>query len=253
MITQGMIENYLDGEMDDQEKKSFEKKLGDDAELRKELLLHADINESISDDKKELLRQKLRNIIDGCINNESNSRHKQPLTTRIFLSRSILIAASVLFIFSIGSILFILNTKKYTPNEVFEYYYQPYNPDVVTRSSKEISAVNPALSAYLNGKYDQAADQFKDILVANPDDSMALFYSGIAFIETGEYPRAIDHLRDILNREYYPYYYHAQWYLGMTYLKIEETDKAIDLFHRITEQNKYYAEQAENILTKLER
>lgn len=253
MITQGMIEKYLDGEMEDQEKKAFEKKLGEDAELRKELLLHADINESISDDKKELLRQKLRNIIDGRIHDKPNSRHNQSLTTRIFLSRSVLIAASVLFIFSIGSILFILNTKKYTPNEVFDYYYQPYNPDVVTRSSKDINAINPALNAYLNGEYDKAADQFKDILVANPDDSMALFYAGIAFMETGEYPKAINHFRYILYNEYYPYYYHAQWYLGMTYLKLEETDKAIDVFHQVTEQNKYYAEQAKNILTKLVR
>jgi tetratricopeptide (TPR) repeat protein len=246
-----MIEKYLDGNMDEKEKITFEEKLRNDDQLRKDVMFHAEVNESISDIDKDRLRQKIRKIIEGDTVNQFSATANRQKTTRLFLSRSILIAASLLFLFSIGSILFILNTKTYTPNEIFEYYYQPYTPDVVTRSSGVDDMLNPALDVYLKGEYENATERFNDLLTANPDDSMALFYAAIAYIETGEYQKAIDHFKYIINNEYYPYFYHAQWYLGLTYLKLEETDKALHQFNTIIDQNKYYADRASDVLSRL--
>ncbi|MBN1158357.1 MAG: hypothetical protein JXA61_03165 [Bacteroidales bacterium] len=57
-----MIEDYLDGLLSKQEKKEFEKKLGEDKELADLLKFHAEVNESIRDHELHDLRRKLKEL-----------------------------------------------------------------------------------------------------------------------------------------------------------------------------------------------
>ena len=59
-----MIEEYLDGTLSKEEREKLEDQLGKDKELADLLRMHADVNESISDNDLFALRKKIKRIGD---------------------------------------------------------------------------------------------------------------------------------------------------------------------------------------------
>jgi tetratricopeptide (TPR) repeat protein len=101
--------------------------------------------------------------------------------------------------------------------------------------------------------YATASDLFKKIL--NKDDSniAVWFYYGIANIETQNYDNSINAFTTIIKQNDNLYIEHAEWYLGLCYLKNNQKDKALDQFVAIASNpENFHHQEAKNILEKLQ-
>jgi len=250
MITTGTIEKYLDGKMSSQEEAKFLEQVKNDPNLKEALCLQAEINESIADNQKEDLRHLIRDVMQENsrkIKWQPNNNQKR----RRLYTKTALIAASVLFLISLGGILYLLESKKYSASELYVVYYQPYKPSLTTRDVQINKVDSPALNAYLEGNYALSANLFSEILQDDPENGWAMFYGGLSYLETNQEHQAIANFESIVNSNFYPYYYHAQWYLGMAYLKSGQISDAVETFKNIKQNNKYYSTKAEQLLSKL--
>jgi tetratricopeptide (TPR) repeat protein len=79
------------------------------------------------------------------------------------------------------------------------------------------------------------------------------FYYGISNIETKNYDNSIKAFTTIINQNDNLYIEHAEWYLGLCYLKNNQKDKAIDQFVVVASNpDNFHRQEAKNILEKLQ-
>lgn len=86
--------------------------------------------------------------------------------------------------------------------------------------------------------------RFEVILATYPDDINALFYSGFAYYNLGDFDRSISFFSSAIKSEIANFDEEAMWYLGLSYEKKGDTAKAKNIFLSITKSNSYYSEQA---------
>jgi len=70
-------------------------------------------------------------------------------------------------------------------------------------------------------------------------------------MQTGKYHEAASSFLYIIKQPDNELIYQSEWYLGLCYLKTNETDKAFTQFKKITRSNSIYKEKAEDILKKI--
>lgn len=251
-----LIENYLDGTLKGERLKEFEKQLKIDDELRESIILHKEVNESIELEDVTNFRRKLNNIYTlfrKWENAGSSVIQTQRAKTGFFIRHRTLVAASVAFLIVAGALLmYVLNPKTYTSDELFSIYYQPYEPDIRIRSdSDKVSELEGAVLLYDQNNYQPAYEKFNFIIEQDYDNYLAKYYLGLTCIGMEEFDTAIPLFEDLLENWQSSYVYHAEWYLALCYLKQDDKENAVLLLSRITRTNKYYRERAGKILKEL--
>ena len=94
---------------------------------------------------------------------------------------------------------------------------------------------------------------FKSILDKDNSNIAVWFYYGIANIETQNYDNSIKAFNTIINQNDNLYIEHAEWYLGLCYLKNNQKDKAVDQFVVVASNpDNFHRQEAKNILDKLQ-
>lgn len=240
------IESYLSREMGQEEIKGFELELKLNTQLSKEFNLSVEIDEMINEDEDILsFRKQLQEI----------HERKSASATRIFSLRQFnkrwyIAAASITLLIMISGILYLIIPKDYSNERLFSMYYNTETVLNVSRSAD--NQLLDALIKYQQKEFSEAARLFEAILREDEKNIVIRFYSGIAYIETQYYNDAIVAFKKILEGEDNLYTEHASWFLGLTYLRINETEKAISAFDNILrDPGNYYHAQAVDIFTKL--
>jgi tetratricopeptide (TPR) repeat protein len=94
---------------------------------------------------------------------------------------------------------------------------------------------------------------FKSILDKDNSNIAVWFYYGISNIETHNYNDAIKAFNTIIKQNDNLYIEHAEWYLGLCYLKNNQKDKAMDQFAVVASNpDNFHQQEAKNILEKLQ-
>jgi len=242
------IENYLDGQLNENENLDFEKDLMDDLDLEMELNLHNEINEAIMEDDIMDLRSKLE-AIDIPTTHEEKRKIK-------FLSKWRVAAASMTLLIGLASVYFMLGNKKYSNEELFLSYYKPYSIVINTRSSSATDnsdkVLEQALQSYESKNYRAALSLFRTILDKDSTNLTGNFYSGVSNIQIQEYPQANKNFTRVLDHKNNLFIEQSEWYLGFCYLMTNEREKAKEVFTAIAKGNSFYKSKAKEILTKLE-
>jgi hypothetical protein len=238
-----IIENYLEGKLDQAERLEFEEMLTHDKNFHEEIKLHKEVNEAIKDDELFLFREKLSKVV--------NDNIKKTLiltaSSRKFIKFPV--AASIIFliVFSLWQIL-----SFDSPKELYSNYYEPYQPDISTRSvNTSNDKIQLSSILYQDGDYNKSFDILRSYLEKNPENQIASFYYSLNAIELNKYDVAISGLKKIEKDAATPIALHARWYLAMTYLKTNNTAEARFYLLRLVEDENYYTEKARKILKKL--
>lgn len=243
---QEQLEKYLKGDMIGDELKQFEAILISNTDLLRELALEQELDLVLADSdvldlkmKLNAIRQAKRKVIslppvfDGM---KSNMRYVAAAA-----SMGLLITAGVLT----------LSPRAYTAEKLFKMYYQPDKALVVNRSGN-VNIVE-ALLKFQEKDFVSASNMFEEILVTESDNIALRFYSGISFIETEKYDKAIDAFNFIIKDNDNLYIEHAEWYLALCYLKKDQPEEARKQLLRIAnEENGFYRTDAQKILEKLD-
>ncbi len=276
------IDNYLDGELQGKELRQFEneliinsklaeavdkyRKLSDFARQQHAKMMsgtgknyrieNLEINEIIDTyqlkngeeepENVKILRNKLENAYRSYIRN--TRKHGLMKMNKIWLA-----AAAIGLLIIVTSIVYYLQNKVYSNERLYSMYYEPYHKNIFTRIGPDEpeGVFKQAIKKYAEADYENALDLFKRVPMTDDYILPTYFYSGISLMQTGQYHEAATSFQYITKHQNNELVSQSEWYLGLCYLKTNETDKVFSQFEKIAGSNSIYKEKASFILRKL--
>lgn len=131
--------------------------------------------------------------------------------------------------------------------KLFSTYYQPL--DVETWESLPIDPpIEKGVTAYKNGKYEEAQTLFEQMLASNSSPDV-LFFLGLCHLALDRPEKAIPILDRIPDES--PLAGDAAWYMALGYLKLNKLQEAIIHLHIASEDNSEISDRAKEILAKI--
>ncbi len=250
MKTTVIIEKYLNDELKPEELNSFEDSLKNDIELKRLVMLHSEVNKSILESDIHHFRNLLRDIYAKFSKTEKFTLNDND-SGKGLSWRRISIAAFLIIIVGLGSTYF-FEHRLSSPEELYSRFYSPYQTDVSIRSAGQSqNGLTLAIQLYQKKDYNTAFEILGNLLNNNKNNPAIRFYYGITAMELNRYETAIYQMNELVNNNQQPFAIHAEWYLGLCYLKLNDETKARDYFKKIYENNGYYSSRAHDILKKL--
>lgn len=259
-----LIDKYLKNELSEEELLQFEGKIIEDESFGQ--LLH-EMNMLVEGIKtsasKTTLDEKLGKLAayaeEGDENQHNTNIQAKNTDTRLigissyFRKYRLPIAAVItLLITSIFTLINIGNGPDET--DLFEKHFSAYEymgPHANTRGEKE-TVTDQALAVYYYERkdYQESNDYFEKVLIEDPDNVTALFYSGNALLAMGEHPEASERFRKVisLNRGLDV---QAKWYLALCLFRSGDTSSMKPLLKEIAESNTTYSQRANELLKAL--
>jgi len=239
------IEQYLANEMAPSERSAFEKELRSNPELAAELKLSQNIDSALLRDDIIDLRRKLIAAI-----NASRIVKEEVPVVKMYARKWWYAAASLVALFAVAATLFMQTNRAVSTDSLFTEYYNSENIVDQTRGDQNIVE---AVIKFQQKDFATASVLFKSILDADNTNIAVWFYYGISNIETKNYDNSIKAFNTIIKQNDNLYIEHAEWYLGLCYLKNNQKDKAIDQFVVVASNpDNFHRQEAKNILEKLQ-
>jgi TolA-binding protein len=253
------IERFLSGAMSQDEMAEFEKRKSADKELEKDILLYQQANELI----RAGARKRMKQHLDDLGRKEfANTMVETYMRYNLLKKYWYAIAASILLLIGLSYFAYqTMQSNRSIPTlaQVFDAYYEVPKTDLIisrgNNAEETLSfAWNSALRKYDEGSY---ADAVKDFKAALSDSgfaykSAANFYLGNCYLQMNIPDSAVSCFGLVspassLSQD-------AGWYLGLSYLKAGNKQKAAEVFENITNSKKHFKkEQAEDIIKLVDR
>ncbi|TMM30484.1 hypothetical protein FDT66_06890 [Polaribacter aestuariivivens] len=168
-----------------------------------------------------------------------------------FFSKKWLIAASVLFLVSLSSLLFLPSEK--SADELFASYFEPYTNVIapISRSYKNKSTLEIAFKNYENKKYAEALEGLEGSITKENKTALHL-YIAVTNLELENTNKAIAILEKNL-KDTNTWKDKYLWYLSLAYLKEKKTEKAIKTLKTLSKEvNNFKKLETLSLLKKLE-
>ena len=239
------IEHYLANEMAPSERTAFKKELSSNSELAEELKLSQTIDSALMRDDIIELRLKLI----AAINAGRVVKEEVPVV-HMYTRKWWYAAASMLVLCAVAATLYLQSPRNISNDSLFTQYYNSENIIDQTRGDQNIVE---AVIKFQQKDFRTASVLFKSILDKDNNNIAVWFYYGISNIETKNYDNSIKAFNTIIKQNDNLYIEHAEWYLGLCYLKNNQKDKAIDQFVVVASNpDNFHRQEAKNILDKLQ-
>ena len=237
-----LIEQFLDGELRSKGIQMFLQQKEKDMEFAEEYFIRMEINDAIQD--KEFIE--FKSILDD---KRERFAKKSPYLNarREVLKGWHLAAASFSLVVVAGGLWYILSNKPASTDKLVSKYYKPAHPMMQMRSAKMNTeeSMKEAFSLYRENKFESALIYFNTI----GNQITAKFYSGICYIELGEYDKAVKSFSYIVEDNDNLFVEQSEWYVGIIHLMNNKNDEAIAQFKRISTSDSFYADKAKDILS----
>lgn len=234
MENDALLHKYFEQQLSDEEKVLFDSLLQNDAEFAKEVAYQKNVKKAITLNEREVLKQKLKSY-----------EAKQKFRSVYWFS------AAVVILFLGGLTWFQLQPS--SPEKLYQEYYHSY-PNVVAptvRGDNERNLKSDAFYEYDSGNYEKSLVLFSKIY-ADEGVDYALFYKAMSLMELKRYEEAIasfEQFKTADNNAFSPF---VKWYKALSYLKINEKEKAIELLNELAGKENPQQQTAKKLLTELE-
>jgi len=133
--------------------------------------------------------------------------------------------------------------------QLFEQYYQLDEVYMNTRSGGAASTdlLEQGLLLFEKDQFQESINYFEQI----PTSITAVYYSGVAHMEIGEYEVAKYKFNQVIDNYVNVFYDQALWYKGLCLLKQGQNKEALSIFTTIAKSNSYYKNKAKDLVNKL--
>jgi len=238
------IERYNTGEMNEAEKTWFEKELGSNADLRKEVELRKRTDKMLKNQAVLQLRNKLE-AIEGA---RSASKPVKNTSKRVTFRYAAIFTGLIM----IGSLL-ILSRKPLTSDDIFSKFYTSYEVNAPQRSLQAVANTDysKAIEYYNVHDYRNAAMYFSKVIENDPHSIESTMLYGVSNFEERNYPEAEKSFNKVRMSDSSLYVEDAEWFLGLCYLKTNENARAVDQFTAIKNSESIYRKSARKILRNI--
>ncbi len=241
------IEDFLFQRLPPHEQEAFAQRMAVDAELAREVRLHAEAINGIRMASRKMLKQQLREVEERIAAKEATARLR---TGRLFPGWIWQAAATVVLL--LGGVFYYLVNRSSKEDELFLRYYEPY-PNViasVNRGEEPRDEKARALQAYERGDYHLASQTLEALHAKLPTDVAITFYLGQAYLGDNQTEKAVQSLRE-LAKSSNDFSLQAQWYLSLLYLKQHELPKARPLLETLSKEEGTYGTKAKALLREI--
>lgn len=235
-----LIHGKLMKELGDSDLEEFKRRLAEDEDFAQEYALAKQLTNYLADEKLFSLRNRLISIGDQ-IKLKNNKKFILPRWWKYAAS----FAAVGLLIF--GMYFFINNQN--SNEQLFEQFYDADEVYLNTRSGNPSSTdeLEQGLLLFENDQYQESIGYFEQL----PTSVTAIYYSGVAHMEIGEYEVAEFKFDQVITDYLNVFYDQAQWYKALCLLKQNKNQNAKLILQKIAESDSYYKNQAEELSRKL--
>lgn len=171
--------------------------------------------------------------------------------TKVIRLRPLLAAASVALLIGLGAWLLFFNHPDLNNDQLYAANFAPYENVVhpIERGEQSEDLKSRAFTAYEDADYPLALELFEE-LQAQQVDSYIAFYEGIVLMQLNQHREAIPLLEGYLD-DNGQLKDRAQWYLALSYLKLDELEKSKAQLETLVAQQGFKAEAARELLQKM--
>jgi tetratricopeptide (TPR) repeat protein len=265
MLLAELIDKYLDGKLNQEEKSAFEQKLHTETALAEQVALQKKIIAGIKSTSRANLFQMLQeedakmpayqpeveteNETENIVANKTEAK---TITLNSASNRQMYYWAAAVILLLLVPVFFFLE-KTNSSNDIFASYFSPYpNQEVTTGDSSTLPA--QAMQHYGNRNYANALHIFEKMMGTDTDlaEAEVQFYKGNSHLAL-EHPKdAITCFEAVLALAPNKYTEEAEWYLALSYVKINEEKKAEVLLKKVAADDEHpYKKDAQDLLKKL--
>ncbi len=224
-----LIDNYLLGNLSEEQNQEFLLRLNSDEELRKEYAFVKNLPTALLENRSRRLRNKFSTWdIENSVNGSNDSRQllfpwKKYMAIAACISLLIFVATMVEF-----------NSEIDTAS-IFADNFSPYPSETVRGEESDKGYI-----FYSNRDYNKAISAFQ-----KSKDESAKFFIGNSFLALNEPNRAISALNSYKGKKYK---LAAQWYLALAHLQNNDSSAAKAILENLTLQKGAYGKKAFSLL-----
>jgi len=249
------IADYLSGSLSPEEMKAFEARLATDEELNREFQL---LSKGMDYLKARSMKEEIENDPDlpgldkeyeayfseKKVDSSKPEPESPPAGRKIrrTILRTLQAAVFIAALLVIRSILF-----GFTAVKLYDKYYDPLSRSAIDRQLNSDSAnasVLAGIDCYLLEDYVCAINH----LVEVPEGSFIL---GMSQLGLKQYASALKSLQTFQASN--PDIPDVNWYLGLTYLRLDDLDEAVASLNKVSTTSNPYSTKAEKLIGKIER
>lgn len=243
------VEKYLSQEMEREELEWFTEEMEHNSSLAEEVQLQKDIGEAVLNEETLAFRAQISNLFE-----KEEAVKPSKTEKRLFVPLAFRVAVASLAAFIMLSTGIYLYSHRSIPSDrLFETYYEPYEGlmNVRSGSSQTTDILISAMHKYEEQEYESALRLFETVIASDGENITSNFYSGISYLETERYNIAKESFNRVIDHDDNLFIEHAEWYLGLCYLKTGNDDQARKLFEDIAGSEGYYSHNASRLLRNL--
>ncbi|MEM7297043.1 MAG: hypothetical protein AAF391_02125 [Bacteroidota bacterium] len=224
-----LIEQYIKGQLSDDEMKSVDDRLLSDPVFKESYEQQRALMEGIV----QAERARLKNVL------QNEDRKKFNYWYAVAAMIPLLIAAYFFIVSGSGN------------QELFDDYYEPYGVyefgEVRGSDSTDTKEVE-AFALYKNAQYHEALDGIADLVESNKKEGYYV-YLAISQIELGQLDEASNSLDSVSSAS--QYFQIAQWYKALIYLKTDRVEEAKILLESLSKEKNGLAVKAQELRDQL--
>lgn len=245
-----ILQKYLDNELSEKELARFEQELNASPDLLVDLDLYKEVDEAIADTEVLDFRAQLTDLREETRRSETGKR-----VFRFTRPWHYAASAALALLVAIG--LATVLGRPLSNSDLFAKYMKPYELVLTNRSvDNQITTLlmSKAQEHFLNGEFQTAIDLFDEVLLINSEKTEADFYMGISYMEIEQHQEASESFTRVIEQNDNLYIQKAEWYLAGCLLAMDQTDLARRKFASIaSSSNHYYKDDAAKILKRMKR
>ena len=238
-----LIDEYLLGQLKEEELQQFEEALSSDKDLQAELENRRAAHEVLEAHVRSELSNRISKIHKGM--RRSKVRRMNWSTWKVAAGLILLLGVSLIIYSSI-----------YLDNEaLYNGYYEGYE-DNITVLGEADEIISKAIEYYNKEEYERAIEEFEKIPAnTDPEDAFmtdAMFYYAMCHYELNDLKKTEEIFLYIIENNA-KYEQTARWYLALLYLKTGEENQSKSLLEEIIEgdEGTYKKSSAEDLLRSL--
>lgn len=259
-----LIDDYLNGKLSGPMLQDFEQKMKKDASFKEEVLMHKEVNELMTVIEIEAVTEKARHLL---------KEEKKSTTTTIPITQttkestaktidinqgqnrfSWLKVAAILLLFLLPILYFVpsILQSPSSPQLAATYFEAPKDLVSVTRSTEAINQRQAnwqkANQQYQQQNYAGALGILNEI----PNSDTLALAKGLCYYMQDKAQQAIPYFQEIVQTPQSSFNTKASWYLAMSFLKSDQSDKAIPILQNLEKEKVGYHQEATQILKEIQ-
>lgn len=243
-----MINRYLDGEMNADETAAFEQQMQENAELKNEVSLLREVNETLQmkmypGENEKALQLTLMELRGDYFGNENVT--EKPTARIISFRRTRWVAALAAVLIMVV----MLTVWQPWQKNLYQQYAGTEMPAASERGGAADSLLKKATVFFNDKNFSSSIPLFESILKADPQNAFVQYYYGIALLQNGQVQNSRKEFTSLYNGSSV-FGYDAAFYMALSYLKEKNKTTCREWLNKIPADAGVYG-KAQELLKKL--